>query len=561
MLRRWLHVALWLVLVLLPGWAVAQVTATLDRDQVQLGETVTLNVRIEGQLRGGLPDLHVLDRDFEILGSSQNSSLSFVNGKASSELTLGVALRPRHAGKLEIPALAVAGESTAPLQLEVTAPDPAAAASAHGNLFMEAEVEPRQAMVGQQLSYVVKLYYATPRIGNASLDVPHVDGVEMTRVGNDLTYEAEKGGRTYRVLERRYALTPQHPGPLQLPAASFQGEMVDSRDPDSFFGVTVPVSAQAPALAVDVRPVPADWGKSTWLPARDLSLELEGWPDGTEPARVGQPLNLTMVLQATGLPFEALPELTLPALDGAKVYPEKPAPSTRDDGQWLLGRRQQTFAVVPERAGTLSIPETRVKWWNVLAGRTEMARIPAHSITVLPAGGGATPAPVDTAASSAGSPGVAAPTPATGSPWRWIALGSAALWLLSLLLWWWRRRRAALPVASTPDPAPSVRQLRQAFLAAARGDDAAAQARCLLAWARAERASIQHLGELASALDDDRQIAAITALQQQRYAPAATAGRHDLAAVFAKGFAWRRAKPPADGGPALAPLYPFESGE
>ncbi|MES1154475.1 MAG: BatD family protein, partial [Rhodanobacter sp.] len=119
------------MLALVPALAsAAEVTATLDRDHVQLGETVTLNVRVEGDTGGvAAPDLRALGQDFQLLGTSQNNSLSVINGQASSELTFGVALRPRHVGVLQIPALSVAGSRTAPLQLTVTAPDPGAAAA------------------------------------------------------------------------------------------------------------------------------------------------------------------------------------------------------------------------------------------------------------------------------------------------------------------------------------------------------------------------------------------------------------------------------------------------
>jgi len=557
MVRRFLAMCI-LLLALLPVLAAAEVTATLDRDSVQLGETVTLNVTVQGKARGvDLPDLKVLSRDFELLGSSQNSSVNIINGKTTSQLTFGVALRPRHVGKLVIPALDVAGSRTAPLELEVTAADPDTAAAERRDVFMEAKVDPARVRVGQQASYVVRLYYAVGISGGA-LDAPQVDGVEMSRVGSDLSYDAERGGRNYRVLERRYALIPQRAGDIRIPAATFHGEAIDLGSPDSFFGATRSISARAPTVSLSVQAAPSDWGKSAWLPARQLSLQMTGWPEPQTPVRVGQPLNLTMTLQATGLPFEALPELTLPALDGAKVYPDKPATSTRNDGEWLQGRRRQTFAVVPERAGTLRIPATTVKWWNVLANRAEVAEIPARSITVLPAAGGANAGSPPPSAVAPDDGPVASPTVHDATPWRWIALGSIGLWLCSMLAWWWHHRRPVAAMPAKPASPTSPRQFRLAFLAAARGDDPAAQARSLLAWARAERPSIQHLGALAGALDDPAQQAAVVALQERQYADTAVLDvGADLAQAFKRGFVWRLAAAP-DGASGLAPLYPFD---
>lgn len=561
MFRRFIRGCL-LLLALFPVLAsAADVTATLDRNQVQLGETVTLNVRVSGNASGvDSPDLRALDQDFQILGTSQNNSLSIVNGKASSELTFGVALRPRHAGMLQIPALSVAGGHTAPLQLEVTPPDPAAAAATHQDVFMESQVEPAHGYVGQQLTYVVRLYYAS-RIGGDAPAMPQVDGVEVSPLGKGVNYDSVRGGRSYHVLEQRYALIPQHPGKIEIPAVDFQGEEADPRDPNSFFGATVPVSASAPAQTIEVQPAPADWSGSAWLPARQLSLSLDGWPTAQDaPPRVGQPLNLTMNLQATGLSYEALPALSLPPLDGATVYPDKPVTGNHQDGQWITGRRQQSFAIVPERAGTLTIPATTLKWWNVQTDKIEVAQIPARSVTVLPAIGTATATPGVPAAAVHGeapaTTGTAAAPPST--PWRRIALGSLGLWLLSVLAWWWRRRRRT-SASTAPTPArTSARSCQLAFLAAARGSDPATQVRTLLAWARAERPAIQHLGELAAALDDASQRAAIDALQQRHYAvaPSHDAGAN-LAEAFKRGFAWRAAGA-ADEDSGLAPLYPFK---
>ena len=556
MVRR-LIIGWWLLLLMVPALAhAADVQATLDRSSVQLGETVTLNLRVENAAGGmAMPDLSALNQDFSMLGTSQNSSLSVVNGATTSTLTFGVALRPRHMGSLQIPALSVGGSQTAPLQLQVTAPDPAAAA-AHQNVFMEAKVEPQRGYVGQQLSYVVRLYYATS-ISNGALSAPQLDGVEVSRVGDDLNYDAERGGRTYHVLERRYALIPQHAGHIEIPAADFQGEAIDPNDPNSFFGSSTPVSASAPAVSIDVLATPADWGKSAWLPARQLSLTMEGWPGVQDQVRVGQPLNLTMTLQATGLAYESLPALSLPPLDGAKAYPDKPVTGTRQDGQWLVGRRQQTFAIVPERAGTLTIPATTLKWWNVLTDRVEVAQIPAHSVTVLPAVGAAAVQPsIPAPASSSATTAIAATAPST--PWRWIALGSIGLWLCSMLAWWWRRRWRAPSKTAAKETPTSPRRCQLAFLAAARGDDAAAQARSLLAWARAERPAIQHLGELAAALGDASQRVAIATLQQRRYGgtPISDNGVK-LAEAFKRGLVWRAAEA-GDEASALPPLYPFK---
>ncbi|NUR21888.1 MAG: protein BatD, partial [Frateuria sp.] len=398
------------MLLLLPVLAhAATVQASLDRNQVQLGDTVTLNLRVEGGGLAQAPDLSALAGDFELLGSSSNTSVSIVNGRRSAQLTVGIALRPRRVGQLVIPPLDFAGSRTPPLTLAVTQPDPAAAANSGKPAFLEASATPSHVRVGQQLLFTVRLYLAGTLSGG-SLSEPKLPGIDARRLGDDLDYDVVRGGRAYHVIERRYALIPQQPGTIQLPSVGFQGELIDPSDPDSFFAMGSPTSAASPPVTIQVDPVPPGWGSSAWLPARALSLTLDGLPaDGK--VRVGQPLDLVMTLQATGLPYEALPALSLPDLDGATVYPDKPVTGTRNDGQWLIGRRQQSFALVPGRAGTLVLPAVTLKWWNVQTGQAEEARIPAHTLTVLPgAGVGSAPpalAPAHAASASAPSSPVA----------------------------------------------------------------------------------------------------------------------------------------------------------
>lgn len=571
--RGWL-----LLMALLLPWSAmaANVQATLDRNDVHLGETVTLNLRIDGATHASTPDLSALDRDFEVLGTSNSSELSIINGKQSAQLIIGVALRPKHTGDLQIPAMALAGSQTQPLTLHVGQPDAASNSNLGKDVFIEVTADPTHAYVGQQLLYTVRLFLDV-NLNSGSLPDPHADGAELRKLGGDTDYQAVRNGHRYQVVERRYALIPQRAGTLTIPSIEFQGEAVDPgnpNDPGGFFnpgglfGNSTPVTADSQEVKIDVQPPPADWGKTTWLPARSLTLGLDGLPSDGK-LTVGQPLNLRMHVEAQGQPGDALPELSLPDIDGAKVYPDQSNATTQDDGQWLSGRRDRSFAIFPQRAGTLTMPTVTLTWFDVQSGQKRVATIPAHTFTVLAANG----APA--AASTVQAPATAAPSshtaqsvranavsPSTSSTsWRWIALGSIALWLVSMAAfgWLYRRKRVSAPAAVVRpvETVDTARPLRQQFLDAAQGDDRAAQARKLLAWARAERPQLRNLGQLAESLASGEQRAAIEWLQREQYADAPVATRVDLATAFAHGLRWRPAADAETKSP-LPPLYPFK---
>lgn len=571
MIRPWRPLVAVLLLSLVPMLAQAAVRATLDRSAAHLGETVTLNLHSDTAPISA-PDLSALNQDFQVLGQSSGTTRSFVNGKSTVDYSYGVALRPLHVGTLQIPALTIGNEQTQPLTLEVTAPS-TADADVHGPVFVEARFDPQHPYVGQQVALSVKLYYTT-NLANASLSDPAIDGADVNRLGNDTDYQAQRNGRTYNVIERRYAVVPQKAGALTMAPIVFQGDLLDPNDPNSFLGMGSPVQAQSNALTLQVQAAPASWGPSAWLPARQLTLGLDGLPDPGTPVRVGQPFNLTLHIDATGLSFEALPALTLPTLDGATAYPDKPVTGNRVDGGWIIGHREHRFAIVPGRAGTLTLPAITVKWWNVVTGQPETATIPAHSIQVLPATG---------TTASAGAPASAASVPAatvgTGtppaphatdsgtrrparSPWMWMALALGVLWLLTLIALLLRRGRSPRPVKSVrtgPDAPVPPKGHREAFLRAARSGDTGIQAHALLVWAQGERPGLRHLEAVAAALDSQEQRAMIAALERARYAGAADSpSTAALEAAFVHGFAWREA---GNGGPAdepLPPLYPFK---
>ena len=562
-----------LLVLLSPGVALAaQVSARLDRNQVSLGDTVTLNIEIDGANNASQPDLSPLQQDFDVVGTSTSSSIQIVNGVQSSSLIWGVALRPKRVGTLTVPALQVAGGRTAPLTLLVTPPAPASSAAREGQpVFMEAALDSRRAYVGQQLVYTVKLFLAGGLAqGSGSLDPPDVPGANLAQLGNDVEYQTQRAGRSYEVIERRYSFTVLQPGELSIPPTSFQGVLPDPNDPGGFFGGGTPVSAQSPALSVEVLPRPAGAGNDRWLPAHQLDLKLSGLPD-SGPLHVGQAVNVTMEVDASGLAADSLPPLSLPTLDGATVYPDKASTGTRKDGGQLISFRRQGFAIVPDRAGTLTIPETVLRWFDVDDGQFHTARLPARQFQVIGGAAASTPSSAATgipAAAAASAVSAPARSPVVALPWRTVALVSLALLVVCLLLggigWWrWRRRPAVPPppcglnpAAATVNVASDRRALREAFRRAAAEGDPRHGGEALLAWARSERPLLRNLGELAAALGSPAQRAAIEALQRQRYARDAGGLEADAwRNAFAEGFAWRGDASTDDDG--LPPLYPF----
>jgi hypothetical protein len=297
------------------------------------------------------------------------------------------------------------------------------------------------------------------------------------------------------------------------------------------------------------------------LPAASLSLVDDSvLPDQ---ARVGEPLTRTIRLRAQGLGFEQLPELEMDKPAGTEVYADKADTQTRDDGTWLYGERTRKFAIVPNRTGTLTLPEVRVQWWDTVHDRLETAVLPAHRIEVLPATAGST----STADTNASVPVPAMPAGDTvrvdypgsgndssGTIWRALALACGALWLLTLALWWRSSRTASHAAAANPVArAPGRSELMRAC---ALGDLAGAE-RALVLWARGERPDLRNVGELIAALGAEDQRQVLDDLLRMRYAGAQQEGLGArLSRAFRSGLHWKEIGSAPEPVSALPALYP-----
>lgn len=544
----WLGFCCWLLLV---GIASAQPRAWFDREQASLGESVTLNIESEGE--AGEPDFSVLEKDFRITGRSSSSQVQIINGVVRSSRLWAVMLEPLREGLIELPGIPVGQLRSGPLRLNV---QPAAQGSAANGdeVFLEVEAQPRNPYVQQQVQYVVRLFYAVQLL-DGSLNEPQGEHLQVRRIGQDVTYTRDIGGRRYSVIERRYAVTPERSGRLQVEGLVFQGRTVRGH---SMFNPGVMLAAGSQAVTLDVRSAPAQ-AAQPWLPATALRLHDDA---DRLPAQVraGDALELTLTAEASGLSEEQLPELSLPPIDGAEVYPGQETRQTREaDGQ-LIGVRSRRFAIVPLRPGRLELPERRMAWWDVQSDQHTQTALPARSIEVLPAVAAAPSAsPAETSASDelAEVGSVAQDAGAAGSLRLWQGLsGVLALgWLLSALWAWPRLRRAASSAATVARPTAGQRTRPwQAQLTQALAREDVAQVRQALLQIDP---AIRDLGALALRLADPVQREAVLALERRLYrGDAGAAPIEQLRHAFARApvlIPPQAASAPA--GDGLPPLY------
>ncbi|WP_295392654.1 BatD family protein [uncultured Thiodictyon sp.] len=494
-------------------------SAELDRNRIGANETLTLHLSAEGQSADD-PDLSPLSKDFEVLGQSSGSRVNIVNGAMSQTREWTLELAPRRTGTLEVPPLTQGGRQSKALKVEVVPADQANAGQAPKPIFVDTQIEAAKPYVQQPFIYRVRvLFREQPR--RAVLGDPAVEGATLERQGDDKNYTEEVDGQRYSVVERRYRVVAQRSGALTIGGPRLEALMPDARaarrSPFADFGDFGPgfpnlldqtagrrVIERGPDRTIQIRPQP-DIGAAAWLPAESVQLSDEWTP--TPPRwRVGEPVTRTLAITARGTSAAQLPTLDPGTPAGAKVYPEPP--KLEDvPGPTLTALKTLKLALVPTRAGALTLPEIRLDWWDTTTDQARVAVIPARTVQVAPGDNAVAepPRPATTAPTAAPVPEPAAPQgdaaatetkTAAGSgliaglqahaPWSWLALFFALAWLLTLA---WAVRRQTGARASSPKAAArqveSIRAARtQARQACSAGDLRAART-ALLAWGQA----------------------------------------------------------------------------
>ena len=482
------------------GWA--ELSATVDRREIAMGETLRLTLLGDAGEQPAEVDLSALNRDWEILSRSSATNARFINGQNQVTRTLEMELAPRREGTLAIPALVEGGRSTTPLSIRVN-PEPVLSPGDELVIF-EASVDQSSVYVQAELLLTITLQQAINLDGGeiSSLDIPDAVMEALER----RSFQRRVGNRTWLVTELRYAIYPQKSGRLLIPAVEFSAREVQPGR--SLLGARLGrrIRLASEALSVDVKSVPTEFPGSVWLPARSLSLE-ENWSLDPASLAEGDSSTRTLTLIAEGLQGSQLPPLssvqdadTPPEL---RFYPDQEAIDQSELPRGLQGRRIQSEALVARSAGGWVLPEITVPWWNTQTDSLEYARIAARPVTVK----ALTPTRVGSIPAEPTQPGqvVAAPL--------WLIALSTGGWLLALLmgLLFWRSRGLSVKAQSAPGNAPSDASLRQQLVRlrqATEGADPGAIRACLLGWASMHfHRPVRSLDELCRLASDPLQTA------------------------------------------------------
>lgn len=396
------------------------VRVRLEPEVIGVDETATFSIEVHGEGFTSLlfrPSFE-LDNLEVVSGPSQREDMRFANRSLSRTLRVSWEVRPLGIGKARVYDILLQMQGNAvqlqPREIRVRRePTQQAAQRSYGanadpfeqffgrmprlrrrpeepEVFLRAEVQPRQPVVGQQMLYSLYLYTREDIAALSTSGVPAFRGfwVQDVPLPQHLPTEmVEIDGRRYgRVPLLRKALFPLRPGRYRVEPAAVD-LTVQRYDREFFFGPPIarsePLRLQTGEQWVSVRPLPpAPPGFGGAVGQLALSAELQ-----PREIRLGEAATLTVRLAGTGnLQGVPEPEIEMPA--GVAVHPPQQEGKEEIAGGQVKGSRTWKYAVVPERAGRYTLETPEITYFDPATGQYRVAASPDLSLAALPAAAG-----------------------------------------------------------------------------------------------------------------------------------------------------------------------------
>lgn len=543
-----------------PAFA-AGLSARVDSGTVAQGDTFQLTLTTNGQADAS-PDLTPLQKDFEVLGTSQSSSTQIINGKRSQSESWIVSLSPKSMGTLEIPAITAGSLSSSPVAIKVVDAGSMPKATGTSAIDLSASLKDGSPFLFQETPLTVRIETSAP-IKSAELVAPQSSAFELVQRGEDRVSQATRNGQTVNVIERTYMLKPQEKGAIEIPPFVLRGSVADpsarGRDPfadfqgfpgfpssmfNDMFDSGKPFAVRSEPIKLTVRADPnAASGQHQWfLPAKNVKLTAK-WSPEHPVFKEGEAVTRRVSLLALGASTVQLPDLSFENTDGARIYLDDTQTGEDQTADGTVARKDFLVSVVPTRGGEITLPEIKVNWTDSVSGEAKTATLPSEVIKAE----GTIPPANQTAAAQKAAP--ASPVKPQGHPENTEVLpaymiaglgGAAVLAALGGVALYFRRQQHAneslrQPVAANTSkqeerPDTSSDRRKQLALAISKGKsgDLRGSYGCVLAWRRLA-------GGDPAMTDAARE--AIAALEKAAFAPvaeAAEAKTHDWLNVLAR---------------------------
>jgi len=396
-------VAALLALALLQQAKPPELTVTLDRDEVAVGEEIVLTIRARSasaapiEIRLGPTD------GFVVVSRTEATSVDPASPVPRSK-TIELRLRAIRAGSWTFgPFHARQGDTIAEVpQLTVRVTDAGSAAvaaqvnprigqllarakppSAPGTVGLSLLVSSPTAVVGEQVDIVTAAWFPRElrlRLRRApTLVPPEVEGMwsypQPAPVG--IAASRRVGGVWYDLFVAHQVAFPVRSGNLVIAPAQMQYSVPLALQ---FFSQEERFSVVSDSGHIAVSPIP-EAGRPpgfTGAVGTDLTIERTLTPPT---GRAREPIHVAIVVGGKGnVSLWPAPELTWP--EGARAYPDAVEERPRTVDGVVTGTKSYGYTLVPDAVGTLPLPAVEYPYYDLGTRSFRVARIPEASLAV-----------------------------------------------------------------------------------------------------------------------------------------------------------------------------------
>jgi BatD DUF11 like domain len=391
----------------------AEVTASVDRIRLRVGETLQLTVqartRTADPVEITLPPLS----GFVVIGSRDMTEVAFggeTGGRSIRTTVRELQLRAQQPGALLIgpvrarqgasvvstdPILVTVdsaadrgGMSLSPLARALLESTPPPTSRRADRVALTMLVPSDTVFVGQQVDLIAaawvprELRERMRRPPSLTLVTP--EGVwaypAATSPGVAISRQVSRGGRWLDLFVTHQVVFPLAPGRLILPPASLEYALPVTF---SFFSREERYALRSDSIAIRVLPLPQSAANpGNYVVGQGLTLDRRVDPAAT---RVGEPIDASITISGVGnVALWPPPEPGIRWPPGFRVYPAQTEVRVAPDAGRIAGSKTYHFLAVPDSSGNFVLPEVRYPYFDPTHGRYEVARVAPSALVVAP---------------------------------------------------------------------------------------------------------------------------------------------------------------------------------
>ncbi len=375
-------------------------TASVDRTQMNLGESFQLVLTLKEASARGIPSLQTLRQTFLINSQQQSSNTVITNGQVATSTTWRFSLTSQGEGQWEIPTISIETSegtlSTDPIAIEVLKGGVESEVSGLDGVNLTTILSSDNPYKNEPFICTFRLT-SQRTVANLQLQKIDLEDAIVEPIGEPKVYDKVEKGMRVDVIDFSFLVTPLKAGSLKIPSVTLQGGIPIKRrgyggslfdntfDPISImqgFDRLEPFTLRSEEKTLDIRPAAASM--NPWLPARSLTIE-EIWnPYQTQ--QEGEPLTRTFKIVAEGVKSSQLPNLNDFQFNGNlfKIYADSPQMGDDTKSGHVKSWRKEQYTLIPQDSGDLTLPEIAITWWDVVNEEKRVARIPARTLHITP---------------------------------------------------------------------------------------------------------------------------------------------------------------------------------